>query len=312
MALTRLILPMAMQSRAAAASAPALPKMAALCSRTALRGTVPAARLMAPQAREPAPVRGFNTFQPVMMGRRAAKIAKRKGKSDAIRAKVFGKFGKQIIAVAKSGGSADPSANIALADLIVKAKAANVPKELIDRNLKKAADSSTPNFAELTYEAYGFGGVGIVIESLTDNNNRTASDVKDAIRKGGGKVAESGSVMFQFARQGWVFVNGGDEEEVFEVAIDAGAEDIVPTKKGFKVVCEPTSFAAVRDALVAGGFELDEELSRLSMAPNATIEVSDEDYESNVALMDRILELDDVDEVFSNQEEGEDEDEDEE
>lgn len=147
---------------------------------------------------------------------------------------------------------------------------------------------------------------------MTDNNNRTASDVKDAIRKGGGKVAESGSVMFQFTRQGWLFVNGGDEEAVFEAAIDAGAEDVLPTKKGFKVVCEPSSFGAVRDALSEGGFTLDEELSRLSMAPNAVIEVSDEDYESNIALMDRILELDDVDEVFSNQDDGPEDDEDEE
>jgi len=255
-------------------------------------------------------VQRFHTMPPILMGRRAAKIAGRKGKADAARAKVFGKIGKQIIAAAKAGGSSSAESNQQLADVLKKAKEANVPKDLIDRNLKRASDTSVGNFSELTYEAYGHGGVGVVIESLTDNNNRTNSDVRDVVKKAGGKMAESGSVMFQFTRQGALLVSNCTEEELFDVALEGGAEDVIALPKGgFKVVTEPANFGSVRDALLARQFEVDEENSGLTMAPVTLIETSDEDYEANVTMLERLLELDDVDCVFCNQEDGEDEDE---
>eukprot|EP00958_Prasinococcus_capsulatus_P017306 scaffold1945_cov395-Prasinococcus_capsulatus_cf.AAC.11 len=161
-------------------------------------------------------------------GRKAAKVAKTKNREDAKRSKLYGKFGKLIINAVRKGG-ADPTTNALLDKLLKDAKASNVPRDLIERNLKRGSDKNQADFQELTYEAYGFGGAGIIIETNTDNPNRTNSDVRDIVRKAGGKMADQGSVAFNFARKGVFRVPASgvaSEDELMEAAIMAGADDV--------------------------------------------------------------------------------------
>ena len=136
------------------------------------------------------------------MGRKAAKVAQTKNKNDAIRTKLYGKFGKEIARAAKEGGTGTD--NVRLQGILKDAKRMSVPADLIERNLKKAGEAKGGDFMELTYECYGHGGVGIVMEVLSDNVNRCAGDIPAAVKKGGGKMAESGSVLFNFERKGLV------------------------------------------------------------------------------------------------------------
>jgi len=254
--------------------------------------------------------KSFRTAVPIMMGRRAAKIANRKGKTDAIRTKLYGKFGKQIISACKAGGSNDPGDNQQLKDVLKMARGAGVPKDLIERNLKNSSDDKQGDFELLTYEAYGLGGIGFVIESLSDNKNRTAADVRDIIRKGGGNMAESGSVMFNFERKGYVIVKEADEEELFELALEAGAEDVeARAEGGYKVTTDFVTFGAVRDALLEAGKEIDAEASGLTLVPLSHIQTDDESYEANVGMLEKLLDNGDVDTVYHNQEMDEDEEE---
>ncbi len=253
-------------------------------------GTTPAA----------APSRQFRSGE-ITCGRKAAKIAQKKGKTDAARTKLYGRFGKLIAQTVKQGGSADPVANVALGKLLKQAQAANVPRDLIERNIKKAQEGKSGDYFELTYEVYGAGGVGIVCEVLTDNVNRAASETRSAATKAGGKMAESGSVMFNFNRRGVCIIDGGDEEAVFEAAMEAGAEDIVPRRdgaEGWDVVCELDDFSAVQDALAEAGFTINEDTG-LKCLPVTEIETSDEDADVNDKIIEALLDLDDVDAVYS-------------
>ena len=247
-----------------------------------------------------APSRQFRSSE-ITCGRKAAKIAQKKGKTDAARTKLYGRFGKLIAQTVKQGGSADPVANIALGKLLKQAQAANVPRDLIERNIKKAQEGKSGDYFELTYEVYGAGGVGIVCEVLTDNVNRAASETRSAATKAGGKMAESGSVMFNFNRRGVCIIDGGDEEAVFEAAMEAGAEDIVPRRdgaEGWDVVCELDDFSAVQDALAEAGFTINEDTG-LKCLPVTEIETSDEDADVNDKIIEALLDLDDVDAVYS-------------
>lgn len=275
-------------------ASPLLARASALALRRAARGTA---------ERPPAHGRALQSCTPVA-GRRAAKIATRKGAADKARAKVLAQYGKRILMLAKQGG-ADPVSNAALGALIAQAKKAKVPAELIDRNLKKASDDKAGDLTEVTYEAYGHGGVGVVCEALTDNLNRTVADFREAVKKTGGKVAESGSVLFNFERKGIVRLSAGaDEDEAFMVATDAGAEDLKAAddeEGAIDVVTEPGNWASVADALREAGLPVDEEVSGLKLIPLAEIDVSDEDAEANEKLLDRLLDLDDIDVVTMNQ-----------
>jgi YebC/PmpR family DNA-binding regulatory protein len=222
------------------------------------------------------------------MGRKAAKVAQTKNKNDAIRTKLYGKFGKEIARAAKEGGTGTD--NVRLQGILKDAKRMSVPADLIERNLKKAGEAKGGDFMELTYECYGHGGVGIVMEVLSDNVNRCAGDIPAAVKKGGGKMAESGSVLFNFERKGLVYLKSGDEDAIFEAAIEAGAD---------VVIAEYQSFASVRDSLIDGGFDVDAENSGLKLLPLANVEVSEEDAEANEVLLDKILEIEDVDAVFT-------------
>jgi len=250
--------------------------------------------------------RPFRATLPVLMGRRSAKIATRKGKADAQKAKLYGKIGKLIAQAVRSGG-ADPIANTRLREVLLQAKAAQLPTDIIDRNLKKAADKNSADYSELVYEAYGPGGTGFIIEALTDNVNRTASDVRTAVTKTGGKMADVGSVLFNFSRTGLVMVNASEDEDMaLEAALEAGATDMQPVKdeddvlEGYKVLTTLESFADVSESLSNQGLKLNMEASGLVYAPLASIEVNDDDYAANEAMLERLLSVDDVDAVYTN------------
>jgi len=241
---------------------------------------------------------------PVCMGRKAAKVAAKKQKGEAKRTKLYGKYGKLIVAAVKEGGGADPVANTQLARVLADAARLSVPKDLVDRNIKRATDGSQADFMELTYEAYGAGGVGIVIEVLSDNVNRAAADTKAAINKNGGKVAEPGSVLFNFERKGVISVDcaADKEDEVFEIAAENGGDDIVPREdggEGFEVITEVAGFMQCQSALADAGFAINPDETALKMIPLAPVDVDDEAAEANETLVEKLLELDDVDAVYT-------------
>jgi len=236
------------------------------------------------------------------MGRAAAVREKTKSKTDAIKAKTNGVYGKKIIMAVKQGGP-EPGANRALADLIKQAKANSVPVDNINRAIKRATDTSTANFSEGTFEAYGFGGASFVINVLTDNNNRATSDVKTAVGKNNGKIAESGSVLFMYDRKGKVEVDAVlDEEELLMAAIDNGCDDMELLEgdvEGSSIVyTDPKEANAMFEAVKSLGHE--KVKMCLSYVTKAPVEVSDEDFENNMKIIDALEELDDVDSIEHN------------
>jgi YebC/PmpR family DNA-binding regulatory protein len=254
------------------------------------------------------------------MGRKAAKIAGRKAKGEAIRQKLYGKYGKLIVkAVKAGGGSEDPGVNATLAKVLADASRLRVPRELVERNLKRATDGSVSatDYAELTYEAYGAGGVGVVIEALSDNANRAAADVKTTVNKWGGKLAAPGSVLFNFERRGIIVVRTGREsgtdrdaasrsfERVFEIAVENGGVDVAEMEgeEGagrLEVRTAAADFARCQRALEASGFNVDEDASALAMVPLSRVEAPDcEAAKANETLVEKLLELDDVDAVYT-------------
>ncbi len=210
---------------------------------------------------------------------------------DAKRGAVFTKIGN-MIAIAARGG-VDPAMNSALAMVLEKARQANMPKANIDRALARAADKSAAALIEETYEAYGPGGVGIIIEVATDNKNRTMPEVRHTLEKNGGRMAEPGSVMFQFARKGVIFVKGRGDE-VMMAALEAGAEDVVDEEDGTTVYTVAGDLAKVRSGLMAAGIEV--ESAELQYVANSEVVV-----EGDVAgKVERILEaVDDLDDVVA-------------
>ena len=237
------------------------------------------------------------------MGRAAAVRAATKSKTDMAKTKTYSTYGKKLIMAVKQGGSADPVANRALADVIKQAKAANVPNSNIERAIKKASESNAADFSESTFEAYGVGGASMVINVLTDNNNRAAADVKSTVNKQNGKIAEQGSVLFMYDRKGKIEVPAAlDEEALLDVAIEADIDDFLlqeGDEEGSSVVLvEPTDCAAMYEAVVGMGNEgAKMSLAYISKAP---VECTDEEFETNMQIIDSLMELDDVDSVEHN------------
>lgn len=242
-------------------------------------------------------------LSPLFMGRAAAVRAATKGKSDAKKAKTNAIYGKKIIMAVKQGGSPNPEANGKLADIIKQAKANNVPVDNINRAIKRASEAATGDFSESTFEAYGLGGASFVINVLSDNANRATADVKVAVGKNNGKIAESGSVLFMYDRKGKVEVNAElDEEELLEAAIEAGCEDmeLLPgDEEGSSIVLtDPKEAGLMVDAVKSLGFEeVKMSLVHVSKAP---VECTEEDFEKNMVIVDALEELDDVDSVEHN------------
>ena len=239
----------------------------------------------------------------LFMGRAAAVRAATKGKTDAKKAKTNAAYGKKIIMAVKQGGPS-PEANRQLAELIKQAKANSVPIDNINRAIKRASESNTANFSESTFEAYGFGGASMIINVLTDNDNRAVSDVRTTVGKRNGKMAEQGSVLFLYDRKGKLEVpKTVDEEQLLEAAIEAGIDDFSLEEgdlEGTSIVyVEPQDTSAMADALKSIGFEQGVKMS-LVFVSKAPVEVSDDDFDKNMDIIDALLDLDDVDSVEHN------------
>ena len=225
-------------------------------------------------------------------------IKRQKAATDAKRGAVFTKLGNQLAVAARSG--TDPATNSALAMVIEKAKAANMPLANIERSIQRAADKSAAAMEEFTYEGYGPGGVAVIVEVATDNRNRTYPEVRSAFSKHGGNMAEPGSVAFQFTHKGLVRVKGTGEE-VELAAIEAGAEDISADTSNDETVIYTASneLAKVREALKVAGLEVVE--AQLSYEPNNVIEISDaETARKAMNLMNALEDLDDVTNTYTN------------
>jgi YebC/PmpR family DNA-binding regulatory protein len=225
-------------------------------------------------------------------------IKREKGAKDAKRGAVFTKIGNQI-AIAARGGT-DPSMNSGLALAIEKAKAANMPNANIQRPIDRVNDKNAATMEEATYEGMGPGGVGIIIETATDNKNRTFPEVKNALTKNGGRIADSGSVMFQFDRKGVIRVVASGEEALLAV-LDAGAEDAVEEDGELIVYTDQKDLAKVRTAIVEDDMQVAD--AELQYVPKNQVEISDSEQAAKVLkLMDALDDLDDVVNVHTNAE----------
>jgi YebC/PmpR family DNA-binding regulatory protein len=231
-----------------------------------------------------------------------AQIKHKKKATDAKRGQLFSKLARAIIVAAREGGP-DPAANLALQNAIEKAREASMPKENIERAIARAAGAGSEGAAyeHVAYEGYGPGGVALYVEALTDNRNRTASEVRHLFSKHGGSLGESGSVAWLFERKGLLLVpaEGVDEDELTLVAAEAGAEDVVRDGTLFQVTCAPEELAAVREAVAAAGFAI--ESASLAMVPKTTVTVAEEaEARKLVRLMEALEENEDVQEVYAN------------
>lgn len=253
------------------------------------------------------------TCTPICMGRRSSKIATRKGAQDLKKGKLYSKIGKEVVSAVKKGGP-NPISNSALATILEKAKELDVPKEIVERNIKKASEKGQEAYIEKFYEASGYGGVGFVIEVLTDKLNRSVAAIKSVLKDCGGKMADSGSVMFRFKRARTVSlkISDANRDQLLEIALDSGAEDVIEpsdkeddsvedkSERYYKIVSSPENYSAILSKL------RDEEISfepdnGFELVPINPVEVDDEAIELNKELMSKLLELDDVDAVYTDQ-----------
>ena len=228
-------------------------------------------------------------------------IKRKKEKTDAAKAKIFTKIGREIAVVVKQGG-ANPNENSKLKDVIAKAKAANVPNDNIERIIKKAAgEGDNTNYEELVYEGYGPCGVAVVVETLTDNRNRTAGEMRHYFDKCGGNLGQSGSVTFMFDRKGIIVIeaDGLDEDTVMEAALEAGADDFEFDGEIFEISTEPNSLGAVRDALEEQGYKFVS--AEVAYVPQTMSSIDDPDLVVKMEkLIDMLEENDDVQAVWHN------------
>ena len=235
-------------------------------------------------------------------------IKNKKEKSDSQRAKIFTKIGREIAVAVKAGGP-DPANNAKLKDVIAKAKSLNVPNDNIDRSIKKAAgDGDGSNYESITYEGYGPSGVAVIVETLTDNRNRTASSMRHYFDKFGGNLGQVGCVGFMFDKKGIIIIDNEekeiDEETRMMQALDAGAADFVAEDSYFEISTEPDDFTAVCDALEADGYKFAS--AQVENVPQTTVTLTGEDDIKNMnKLIDALEEDDDVQDIYHNWEENE-------
>jgi YebC/PmpR family DNA-binding regulatory protein len=229
-----------------------------------------------------------------------ATIKHKKGAADKARGKLFAKLARQIEVAARSGGG-DVDANATLRTMVQKAKAAQMTKDAIDRAIKRGiGENDGANYESITYEGYAPGGVAMLVEVLTDNRNRTASDVRNAFSKFGGSMAEPGAVGWQFQRRGLVIVAGTlDEDTVMAAALEAGADDVERDGGSWRVLTEPSIVYEVQEALTSAGIAVDSAESTMISA--TTIEVRDhEEARQILRIMDMLEDNDDVQDVYAN------------
>ena len=232
-----------------------------------------------------------------------ANIAHKKAANDAAKGKIFTRLGKEIMVAVKEGG-ADPNNNSKLRDVIAKAKANNMPNDTIERGIKKAAgDANSVNYVSITYEGYGPNGTAIIVDALTDNKNRTASNVRNAFTKGGGNVGTTGCVSFMFDQKGQIIVAKEDcdmdADDLMMIALDAGAEDFADEEDSYEILTAPDDFSAVREALENEKIIMAS--AEVTMVPQTYVELTNEE---DIKKMNRILDLldedDDVQAVYHN------------
>ena len=228
-------------------------------------------------------------------------IKHKKEKTDAARGKIFTKIGREIAIAVREGGGADPNSNSKLKDVIAKAKANNMPNENIQRSIKKAAgEGEGTNYKEVTYEGYAPGGIAVIVEVVTDNLNRTASEIRHIFDKCGGSLGSNGCVSYKFTRKGVIEVDnskGLDEDEMMMLALDAGADDVEMGEESAIIYTDPNEMSNVRDNLEKAGCAF---LSvERAMVPNMTTEVSDPELAEKVnRLVDWLDDYDDTQAVY--------------
>lgn len=229
-----------------------------------------------------------------------ANIKHRKAAQDAKKGKIFTKIAKELTVAAKIGGG-DPEMNPRLRVALDKARAANMPKDNVERAIKKGTgDGNESNFEQVNYEGYGPGGVAILIQTLTDNRNRTVSEVRSTLTKRGGSMGEAGSVAWIFEQKGIIQVkkDSVDEDTIMMLAIDAGAEDIQVEDDVYEIICEPKEYWAVKEALEENNIEI--QFAEITMKPQNTVPLEKNDAEKLMKLIDFLEDLDDVQEVYAN------------
>ena len=232
-------------------------------------------------------------------------IQGRKNAQDAKRGKVFQKLSREIYMAAKAAGG-NPEDNPALRLVMDKAKAANMPNDNVERAIKKATSAGEgENYDEIVYEGYGPGGVAILVHALTDNRNRTATNVRVAFTRNGGNLGETGSVSYMFDRKGYIAIERAglsvDEDTMLEDVIEAGAEDMLTSPEVFEIYTAPDDFATVRDQLEQDGFTLAQ--AELTMVPQTTVVLDAEKKDQLQQLVDKLEDDDDVSEVYTSLEE---------
>jgi YebC/PmpR family DNA-binding regulatory protein len=226
-------------------------------------------------------------------------IMHRKGRQDAARSKLFSKLAREITVAAKLG-LPDPAMNARLRAAIIAARAENMPRDNIDRAIKKASGGEAESYDEIRYEGYGPGGVAIIVEALTDNRNRTAGEVRAAFTKGGGNLAETGAVSFQFSHVGLIEYDGkaASADAMLEAAIDAGAEDVASSADAHEIYTAPDSLGAVSKALETKFGE--PRKAALVWKPQTTVPIDDVAGEKLLRLIETLNEHDDVQNVYAN------------
>ena len=230
-------------------------------------------------------------------------IQNKKGKADAKRGKIFTKIGRELMIAVKNGGP-DPDNNPKLRDAIAKAKAANMPNDTVQRSIKKASgELGAVDYERIVYEGYGPSGVAVIVDTLTDNKNRSAGNVRSAFTKGGGNMGTTGCVGFMFQEKGEIVIEKGDldEEELMMMALDAGAEDFNSDEEEvFIITTSPEDFGTVREALEAEGLEFLE--AGVKMIPDTYTEIDEEAAKKFQKMLDLLEDDDDVQEVYHNAE----------
>ena len=238
-------------------------------------------------------------------------IKRKKEKTDSQRAKIFTKIGRELAVAVREGGGSDPNSNSKLKDCIAKAKANNVPNENIERIIKKAAGEGDANkYENITYEGYGPGGVAVIVETLTDNRNRTAADLRHYFDKFGGNMGTPGCVSFLFSQKGIIAIEkeGLNEDKVMEDALEAGASDFAADEDVFEITTEPEDFSGVRDDLETKGYSFVS--AEVEMVPSTYTELTDEEAVVKMQkLLDMLEDNDDVQNVWHNWENNETDDE---
>ncbi len=227
-------------------------------------------------------------------------IKRKKGAADAKRGQLFTKIGREIIIAVREGGP-DPTTNFKLRLIMDKARQANMPKDNVERSIRRGAGMEKGEALEqVMYEGYGPGGTAFIVRTLTDNRNRTVSDVRRALTRAGGNLGENGCVAWMFEQKGYITIplNGHDPDALFELALEAGAEDIVIGEDMVEVYSQIADFQRVQEALSVASIEMD--AAEMSMIPTTTVDLAVEQGIKVMALVDALDELDDVEKVFTN------------